>query len=409
MAAAKDVEHRPMSSNSSGPSPSHNAGTGCVNLLFCVPILGQELSSDRPQIAESEESPSQLRVQVTVLRAHNIPHTKSRTKFYVTVTSQTTTTTNKTSSVPTKESMAEWNENLDTFIVQPSSPLVLCLYEERRPQDILIGRHEMMPVESRTNVPFPLSNDDIQAEQSIQPIMLYLTVAVSPAENALHDADEAITTINLSNRLDGVLERIKWVMDTVSSVAELHPYAKMAYSLLFAIPKTLLEQFQRDDNIRTLLVAMHEAFDFANQKDRFKTITIERVPRQAQILTLMLQCACNCGDFIQSYAKNSHFWKRMFKNTGSGVDKKIEDFRTTLLELHNAFLDEATITTEITVLQILDDAGIISANVDIISADVGTISANVGTISANVGTISANVGRISSQFDGMVHPAGVGV
>ncbi|KAH8993481.1 hypothetical protein EDB92DRAFT_408414 [Lactarius akahatsu] len=356
-----------MPSNSLGPLPSQNAGTG-------------------PQIAESEESPSQLRVQVTVLRAHNIPHTKSRTKFYVTVTSQTTT--NSTQSVPTKESIAEWNKDLDAFIVRPSSRLVLRLYEKRRAsQGVLIGTHEMMPVESRTNVPFPLSNDDVQAEQSIRPIMLYLTVAVSPAENVLHDADEAMTIINLSNRLDGVLERIKWVMDTVSSVAELHPYAKMAYSLLFAIPKTLLEQFQRDDNIQTLLVAMHEAFEFANQKDRFQTITIERVPRQAQILALMLQHVCNCCDFIQSYAKNSHFWKRMFKNTGSGVDKKIEDFRTTLLELHNAFLDEATITTEITVLQILDDVGIVSAKVGIISADVGTISANVG--------------RISSQFDGM--------
>ncbi|KAH9027766.1 hypothetical protein EDB84DRAFT_300367 [Lactarius hengduanensis] len=92
-------------------------------------------------------------------------------------------------------------------------------------------------------------------------------------------------------------------MDAVSSVAELHPYAKMAYGLLFAIPKTLLEQFHRDDNIRTLLVAMHDAFDFTNREDRFKTI--ERVPRQAQILTLMLQHVCHCCDFIQSYAKNS--------------------------------------------------------------------------------------------------------
>jgi hypothetical protein len=53
----------------------------------------------------------------------------------------------------------------------------------------------------------------------------------------------------------------------------------------------------------------------------------------------------------------------MLKNTGGQVDKKLEDFRTTLLELHKAFLDEATITTEITALQILDDVGIISANV----------------------------------------------
>ncbi len=61
------------------------------------------------------------------------------------------------------------------------------------------------------------------------------------------------------------------------------------------------------------------------------------------------------------------------KNIGSQVNNQIEDFRTTLLELRKAFLDQATIVTEITALQILDDVGI----------------------------ISANVGRISSQLDGM--------
>ena len=67
--------------------------------------------------------------------------------------------------------------------------------------------------------------------------------------------------------------------------------------------------------------------------------------------------------------------KRMLKKTGSQVDKNIEDFRTTLLELHRSFLDEAAITTEITALQILDDVGIISFRLDGVSkqvSDVGT-------------------------------------
>ncbi len=63
----------------------------------------------------------------------------------------------------------------------------------------------------------------------------------------------------------------------------------------------------------------------------------------------------------------------MLKNIGGKVNNQIEDFRTALLELRKAFLDQAAITTEITALQILDDVGI----------------------------ISANVGRISSQLDGM--------
>ncbi len=55
--------------------------------------------------------------------------------------------------------------------------------------------------------------------------------------------------------------------------------------------------------------------------------------------------------------------KRMLRNIGGQVNKQIEDFRIALLELRSAFLDHATINTEMTALQILDDVGIISANI----------------------------------------------
>jgi hypothetical protein len=42
-----------------------------------------------------------------------------------------------------------------------------------------------------------------------------------PVEDALRDAKEAMMTMsNLSDTWGGALERIKWVMDTVSPVAE---------------------------------------------------------------------------------------------------------------------------------------------------------------------------------------------
>ena len=46
------------------------------------------------------------------------------------------------------------------------------------------------------------------------------SAGMSPAKNALRNADEAMATISLSNTCEGALERIKWVMDTVSPVAE---------------------------------------------------------------------------------------------------------------------------------------------------------------------------------------------
>ena len=89
--------------------------------------------------------------------------------------------------------------------------------------------------------------------------------------------------------------------------------------------------------------------------------------------------------------------KRTLKNTGSQVDKKIEDFRTTLLELHKSFLNEAAITTEITALQILDGVGIISANVGLISANVGTISADFGRVSIKLDEMATRLEWVSSQ------------
>ena len=67
----------------------------------------------------------------------------------------------------------------------------------------------------------------------------------------------------------------------------------------------------------------------------------------------------------------------MLKNTGGQVDTQIEDFRTTLLELRKAFLDQATIAIEITAFQILDDMGIISAKVDWISTQLQWVSSHV--------------------------------
>ena len=93
----------------------------------------------------------------------------------------------------------------------------------------------------------------------------------------------------------------------------------------------------------------------------------------------------------------------MLKNAGSRVDKKIEDFRAGLLELHRAFVDEAAVITEITTLQILDGVGVISANVGIISADVGRISSRFDGMATQLKWVSSQVsdaGTWSSYLEG---------
>ncbi len=46
--------------------------------------------------------------------------------------------------------------------------------------------------------------------------------------------------------------------------------------------------------------------------------------------------------------------KRTLKNIGGGPDEKIKQLSDALVELRKTFLDQATISTEITAFQILD-------------------------------------------------------
>ena len=130
---------------------------------------------------------------------------------------------------------------------------------------------------------------------------------------------------------------------------------------------------------------MYDAFDFAHHEDTLKSIKPQS--EQARTLTLMLQHVCSCCDFIQSYTKDSQFCtssssassafvnmifsgKRTLKNIGGGPDEKIKQLSDVLVELRKTFLDQATISTEITAFQILDDVANISTQLQYLSSQV---------------------------------------
>jgi hypothetical protein len=130
---------------------------------------------------------------------------------------------------------------------------------------------------------------------------------------------------------------------------------------------------------------VHDAFDFAHHEDTLKSIKPQS--EQTRILTLMLQDVCSCCDFIQSYAKDSQFCtssssaslafvnmvfsgKRTLKNVGGEPEKKIKEMSDVLVQRRKAFLDQATISTEITAFQILDDVAKISTQLQYLSSQV---------------------------------------
>jgi hypothetical protein len=135
--------------------------------------------------------------------------------------------------------------------------------------------------------------------------------------------------------------------------------------------QTLIHQFRRDDNVRTLLKAIRDAFEFAKEADNLRNI--EPASTQAKILDEMLQCVSEAAEFIELYAKdvqvgtsslplslltvNMRFsGKRTLKNVVGQVDSKVENYRTTLVQLREKFLAYAAVTTEAAVFQMRDQA-----------------------------------------------------
>ena len=169
-----------------------------------------------------------------------------------------------------------------------------------------------------------------------------------------------------------------------------------------------MEQYERDDNVQTLLQAIHDAFDFAHHEDTLKAIKPQS--EQERILTVMLQDVGSCCDFIQMYAKDSQFCtssssaslafvnmlfsgKRTLKNICGGPDPKIKELSDGLVKRRKAFFDQATISTEITTFQILDYVANMSNQLQAISTQLQGLSSQL----SHAGRCSLMSSGLSSQ------------
>lgn len=76
------------------------------------------------------------------------------------------------------------------------------------------------------------------------------------------------------------------------------------------IVQAIATQMERDDQVRTLLEALKDMMDTVHAAEDLEARCHD--PKQAEIITKMLQQTGECGHFIQSYAKDINFC--MYRN-----------------------------------------------------------------------------------------------
>jgi len=138
----------------------------------------------------------------------------------------------------------------------------------------------------------------------------HMKSAPSSVVEPIQGATDASTTVtnnikSVSDTWGPLLQKIKLFSELVDKIAEVHPYAKMAWSILSATHKTILAQVDRDNRIVHLVEVIDDVYSFVEEAD-----PIKKIESQHRIVALMAQQTTECAYFIRDYATHKSFWER---------------------------------------------------------------------------------------------------
>ncbi|KDQ54630.1 hypothetical protein JAAARDRAFT_696886, partial [Jaapia argillacea MUCL 33604] len=149
--------------------------------------------------------------------------------------------------------------------------------------------------------------------------------------------------------VESFLEGLKATVRVVDALAEIHPYAKAAWTLLSFVYKTVINQIALDAKVNRLADVIREIYEAAKDADPLKEYgTIGKT------LQCMLMQTTECAYFIREYAETKGFASRTVKNQVYPIDAKIELFKTTFDGLKSDLQNKATIQSSIAVFRMLD-------------------------------------------------------
>ncbi|KAI0312185.1 hypothetical protein OF83DRAFT_1270414, partial [Amylostereum chailletii] len=161
-----------------------------------------------------------------------------------------------------------------------------------------------------------------------------------------------------SSLLSDVVSKIGVFTEVVDKIAEVHTYAKMAWTILSAIPKVIQGQSELDSSVPDLLKSVTTILDITwdvqrEQVDLGKTKVLARIAQQVT----------ECAYFIAEYAKAKGFAHRTLKHIFSSTRSEVQGYTTKLASLKDEFYGRVTTRTTITVMRVL---GVVEETRDVV-------------------------------------------
>ncbi|KIJ23000.1 hypothetical protein M422DRAFT_79734, partial [Sphaerobolus stellatus SS14] len=140
--------------------------------------------------------------------------------------------------------------------------------------------------------------------------------------------------------------------------AQVHPYAKIASSVLLSAYTVWKGQRERDGKISGLVAELDDLCSFFEAARPLEEIRTQKKTLQDIALQII-----DCCEFISHYVRDKSFVVKAIKHIFSDVDKAIESYRMKFQEFREAFRRQGTLHTQITVMSITKQLSDLSSNI----------------------------------------------
>ncbi|KIJ52189.1 hypothetical protein M422DRAFT_243794 [Sphaerobolus stellatus SS14] len=310
------------------------------------------------------------------------PPSNRKVSLYVTVS--VGKNKEKTKKIEWKGGSPSWNETFVFTGVDAESTLIFSVFQARRLHSDVC----LLTAEKNTNDLTPSGNDLKEtplnlraADNTADNIGCILTVSITRqddiykvAQAAVQSAADKVTVTSEGTAIrvvdsmasaisegpqklqdtiepwEPLLEKIDIFVKLTENIAEVHPYAKMASTVLLSAYKIWKAQRDRDQKIVQLVQVIDEHCGFI-QRAR----SLDEIKSQKDILLKFMAQIIECSEFIRSYARDQAFVVKALKNLLSNVDQRITEYQNAFSDFQTAFSSESQLQTQITIMGIGKD------------------------------------------------------
>ncbi|KZP23194.1 WD40 repeat-like protein [Athelia psychrophila] len=164
--------------------------------------------------------------------------------------------------------------------------------------------------------------------------------AAMAATGGCIDAVDGLLTISFptppagaSESIQNVLGKLENFMRIADAVAEVHPYAKVAWEVLSAAHKIIVAQVAIDQSVADLFQTMQDVYGFV---DAIKAVP-SKIQHLEKIIQRILIQTAECGNLIREYSGHGFGGRLLRETMGASTPAKVAEMAQSLTTLHDQF------------------------------------------------------------------------